>query len=206
MKKESIQQRPPRRTKITETQLHEMSDASLVVAVARYNQDALAEIFRRHGGAVHALAKRVTRDQALAEEVTQELFVRLWNEPERYDSARGTLRTFLLMQTHRRSVDIIRSEEARKRREQSESALIASTSYDIDHEFGDLADREAIREALGSLPQDERRAIELAFYHGLTYREVAQRLEQPEGTVKTRIRTGLKRMNEALATWKAVEA
>ena len=182
-----------------------MSDASLIVAVARYNQDALAEIFRRHGGAVHALAKRVTRDTALAEEVTQELFVRLWNEPERYDSARGTLRTFLLMQAHRRSVDVIRSEEARKRREQNESASIAATSYDIDHEFGDLADREAIRGALEILPQDERRAIELAFYHGLTYREVAQRLEQPEGTVKTRIRTGLKRMNEALVSWKAVE-
>ncbi|KJE77537.1 sigma-70 family RNA polymerase sigma factor [Ferrimicrobium acidiphilum] len=205
MKHESIHPRALRRRKSTETQLNEMSDASLIVAVARYNQDALAEIFRRHGGAVHALAKRVTRDTALAEEVTQELFVRLWNEPERYDSARGTLRTFLLMQAHRRSVDVIRSEEARKRREQNESASIAATSYDIDHEFGDLADREAIRGALEILPQDERRAIELAFYHGLTYREVAQRLEQPEGTVKTRIRTGLKRMNEALVSWKAVE-
>jgi RNA polymerase sigma-70 factor (ECF subfamily) len=205
MKHESIHPRALRRRKSTEPQLNEMSDASLIVAVARYNQDALAEIFRRHGGAVHALAKRVTRDKALAEEVTQELFVRLWNEPERYDSARGTLRTFLLMQAHRRSVDVIRSEEARKRREQNESASIAATSYDIDHEFGDLADREAIREALEILPQDERRAIELAFYHGLTYREVAQCLEQPEGTVKTRIRTGLKRMNEALASWKAVE-
>ncbi len=205
MSQESIQPPAPRRRKSTEPQLHEMSDASLVVAVARYNQDALAEIFRRHGGAVHALAKRVTRDQALAEEVTQELFVRLWNEPERYDPARGTLRTFLLMQTHRRSVDVIRSEEARRRREQNESASIAATSYDIDHEFGDLADREAIREAFKILPQDERRAIELAFYHGLTYREVAQRLEQPEGTVKTRIRTGLRRMNEALVSWKVVE-
>ncbi|WP_298334227.1 sigma-70 family RNA polymerase sigma factor [Ferrimicrobium sp.] len=202
----SIQPGRPRRSKVIEPQLHEISDAALVVAVARYNQDALAEIFRRHGGAVHALAKRVTRDQALAEEVTQELFVRLWNEPERYDSARGTLRTFLLMQTHRRSVDVIRSEEARKRREQNDTAAIAATSYDIDHEFGDLADREAVREALQTLPQDERRAIELAFFHGLTYREVAQRLEQPEGTVKTRIRSGLKRMNEALAQWKTVEA
>jgi RNA polymerase sigma-70 factor (ECF subfamily) len=200
-----IHNQRPRRSKVTETQLHEMSDASLVVAVARYNQDALAEIFRRHGGAVHALAKRVTRDAALAEEVTQELFVRLWNEPERYDSARGTLRTFLLMQTHRRSVDVIRSEEARKRREQTDAAQIAAASYDIDHEFGDLADREAIREALATLPEEERRAIQLAFYHGLTYREVAQRLEQPEGTVKTRIRSGLKRMNEALSTWKVVE-
>ncbi|MGC9154180.1 MAG: sigma-70 family RNA polymerase sigma factor [Ferrimicrobium sp.] len=206
MNNTSIQPGRRRRSRVIEPQLHEISDAALVVAVARYNQDALAEIFRRHGGAVHALAKRVTRDQALAEEVTQELFVRLWNEPERYDSARGTLRTFLLMQTHRRSVDVIRSEEARKRREQNDTATIAATSYDIDHEFGDLADREAVREALQTLPQDERRAIELAFFHGLTYREVAQRLEQPEGTVKTRIRSGLKRMNDALAQWKTVEA
>ncbi|MEX6428260.1 sigma-70 family RNA polymerase sigma factor [Ferrimicrobium acidiphilum] len=98
--------------------------------------------FRRHGRAVHALVKRVTHDSALAEEVTQELFVRLWNEPERYDPARGTLRTFLLLQAQRRSIDIIRSEEARKRRELSDAATIATSSYNIDHEFGDLADRE----------------------------------------------------------------
>ncbi|WP_298209129.1 sigma-70 family RNA polymerase sigma factor [Ferrimicrobium sp.] len=206
MQAESIQRNPQHRSKDTEPQLHEISDAALVVAVARYNQDALAEIFRRHGGAVHTLAKRVTRDQALAEEVTQELFVRLWNEPERYDAGRGTLRTYLLMQTHRRSVDVIRSEEARKRREQNDSAAVTSTSYDIDHEFGDLADREAVREALQTLPRDERKAIELAFFDGLTYREVAQRLEQPEGTVKTRIRSGLKRMNVTLSQWRAVEA
>jgi RNA polymerase sigma-70 factor (ECF subfamily) len=190
---------------VTRPELHDTSDAALVLAVARYHQDALAEIYRRHGGAVYALAKRVTRDDQLAEEVTQELFVRLWNEPERFDPDRGTLRTFLLMQTHRRAVDLVRSEEARRRRELRDAEPRLRGHYDLDHELGDLADREAIREALEQLPQDERIAIELAYFRGLTYHEVAERLETPEGTIKTRIRSGLRRMNQALAKWKVVE-
>jgi len=94
----------------------EASDAALVVAIARYHQDALAEVYRRHAGAVFGLARRLLSERTLAEEVVQEVFLRLWNDPERYDPSRGTLRSYLLAQTHGRAVDLRRSEGARRAR------------------------------------------------------------------------------------------
>ena len=91
------------------------SDAALVVSIGRYQQAALAEAYRRHAGAAFGLAKRLLNDHARAEEVVQEVFVRLWNEPNRFDPERGTLRSFLLADTHGRSVDLIRSDVARRR-------------------------------------------------------------------------------------------
>lgn len=174
------------------------SDATLVVAVARYRQDALAEAYRRHGGAVFALARRLLNEQSLAEEVVQEVFFRLWDTPEKFDAARGSLRSYLLAQCHGRSVDLIRSEQSRRQREVKEHRQRAQAGYDIEHEVWDLAVAEHVREALVDLPQDERKAIELAYFQGHTYREVATILDQPEGTVKSRIRAGMKRMRRTL--------
>src|SRR5271163_3411658 len=95
----------------------EVSDAQLVTAVARYSEVALAEVFRRHGGAVYGLAKRVLNNPTEAEDVTQEVFLRLWNQPDRYDAGRGSLRSFLLAQAHGRAVDAIRSSNSRRLRE-----------------------------------------------------------------------------------------
>ena len=175
------------------------SDATLVVAVARYRQEALAEAYRRHAGAVYALARRLLNEQSLAEEVVQEVFFRLWDTPEKFDAARGTLRSYLLAQCHGRSVDLIRSEQSRRQREVKEHRQRAEAGYDIEHEVWDLAVAEHVREALVDLPDDERRAIELAYFQGHTYREVALILDQPEGTVKSRIRSGMKRMRRSLA-------
>jgi RNA polymerase sigma-70 factor (ECF subfamily) len=175
------------------------SDAALVVAIGRWRQDALAEAYRRHAGSVFALASRVLVDRALAEEVVQEVFLRLWDLPDRFDPDRGSLRSFLLAQCHGRSVDIVRSERSRRRREERDLRQQAEAGYDLEHEVADLALAEQVRGALDGLPAEERRAIELAYFGGHTYREVAAMLGEPEGTVKSRIRSGLRRLRPGLA-------
>jgi RNA polymerase sigma-70 factor (ECF subfamily) len=179
----------------------------LVVAIGRWREDALAEAYRRHAGAVFGLARRVLANAALAEEVVQEVFLRLWNEPERFDPERGSLRSFLLAQAHGRVVDTLRSDSSRRQRETKEARAAAEAGYDIEHEVWDLAVAERVKETVATLPVDERKAIELAYFGGCTYREVAAVLGAPEGTIKSRIRVGLKRMRAALndsgisATW-----
>lgn len=185
--------------------LREASDAALVVAIGRWRQDALAEAYRRHAGAVFALARRLLGEPGGAEEVVQEVFLRLWHAPDRFDAERGTLRSYLLAQAHGRAVDRLRSDTARRRREEREARETAESGYDLEHEVADLATAEHVRAALRALPQPERRAIELAYFAGYTYKEVAALLGEPEGTVKSRIRSGLRRLRGDLAevggTW-----
>ena len=178
--------------------LRAASDAQLVVAVGRFHHDALAEAYRRHAGPAFGLAVRITNDRVLAEEVVQEVFLRLWNNPERFDPARGTLRSYLLAQTHGRSVDLVRAESARRGREARDARRSPGVGYDLEREVVELALAEQVREALAELADAERAAIELAYFGGHTYREVAALLGEPEGTVKSRIRTGLGRLRESL--------
>jgi RNA polymerase sigma-70 factor, ECF subfamily len=173
-------------------------DVGLVIAIARYNGDAFAEAYRRHAGAVFGLAQRLLWERALAEEMVQEIFLRLWEHPERFDQARGSLRSFLLMDAHARCVDRIRSDSRRKEREERSARAEMVADYDLDLEAHDLEIAEQVREALGTLSDAERKAIELAYFGGHTYREVARILEQPEGTIKSRIRTGLTRLRAQL--------
>jgi RNA polymerase sigma-70 factor (ECF subfamily) len=179
-------------------QIGEVSDAQLVTSIARYSELALAEVYRRHGGAVYGLAKRVLNNAAEAEDVTQEVFLRLWNQPDRFDPGRGNLRSFLLTQSHARAVDAIRSLNSRRLREARDARHTATADYDMQHEVWDLAVADQVSRALGDLPEDERRAIELAYFEGHTYVEVADLLGQPEGTVKSRIRNGMRRMRAVL--------
>jgi len=179
--------------------IDERSDAQLVTSVARYSEVALAEAYRRHGGAVFGLAKRVLQNAAEAEDVTQEVFLRLWNQPDRFDPARGSLRSFLLAQAHGRAVDAVRSSSSRRAREARDALRTAEASYDMQHEVWDLAVADQVAQAMGELPDEERRPIEMAYFDGRTYREVAQLLDQPEGTVKSRIRNGMRRMRAVLA-------
>jgi RNA polymerase sigma-70 factor, ECF subfamily len=178
--------------------LSEASDAQLVTSIGRYSEVALAEVYRRHGGAVFGLARRVLDNAAEAEDVTQDVFVRLWNAPDRFDPARGSLRSYLLAQSHARAVDVIRSQNARRARETNDAMKTARAGYDMQNEAWDLSVAHHVTEALASLPDDERRAIELAYFEGRTYVQVAEILNQPEGTVKSRIRNGMRRMRRVL--------
>jgi RNA polymerase sigma-70 factor (ECF subfamily) len=178
--------------------LRDVSDAALVVAIGRWREDALAEAYRRHAGAAFGLACRLLNDKAIAEEILQEVFLRLWNRPERFDAERGSLRSYLLAQTHGRSVDLLRSDTSRRRREERDARESPAISDDIEREVIDLTVAEQVQGAVASLPEDERKAVELAYFGGHTYRQVAVLLGAPEGTVKSRIRSGLRRMRQEL--------
>ena len=180
------------------TDLRDVSDAVLVIAISRYDQQALAEAYRRHAGAVFALAQRLLAERAMAEEIVQEVFLRIWNRPEVFDPERGSLRSYLLAQCHGRAVDLLRSETSRRNREEKDARRTAQAGYDVEHEVVDLVVAERVRGALDGLQTSERRAIELAYLGGHTYREVAELLDEPEGTVKSRIRSGLKKMRQSL--------
>lgn len=179
---------------VTGHSLSALGDTELARLIAAGRQDALAEVYRRHASPVLSMALRLTRNHALAEEVVQEVFVRLWQRIDTFDPERGSLRTFLLSHAHGRSVDLIRSEASRRTREDNESRLVAEAGPSLEEEVVEMRMAEHVRQALAALHPSERRAIELAYFGGHSYREVADLLGEPEGTVKSRIRTGLKRL------------
>lgn len=174
------------------------TDAALVVAIGRWREDALAEVYRRHAGSVFALATRVVGDKARAEDITQEIFLKLWDDPTAFDPDRGSLRSYLSTQAHSRAVDLIRSDTSRRRREEKDGSHVETMIDSLEREVIDLSVAEEVRAAFDALPDSERAAIELAYYRGHTYREVATLLNEPEGTVKSRIRSGLKRLRDLL--------
>ncbi len=171
-------------------------DAALAAAVADGDRDALETVFQQYGGAIKAMAMRVLRNETLAEDVVQDVFVTFWNSPHKYDPNRGKLRTFLLTLAHRRAVDTVRSEEARFKREEKVPEDVGPS---IDEEVWAKSLSESVRSALEGLTQDERQAISLAYFDGLSYVEVATRLGAPEGTVKSRIRAGMRKLKVSLA-------
>jgi RNA polymerase sigma-70 factor (ECF subfamily) len=162
------------------------------------DEGALGEVYDQYASFVFGLAKRVIGEPRAAEDVSQEVFLHLWEHPEAFDPARGTLRTWLGTLTHRRAVDHVRREEARRRRTSREAARRPVSIPDVDEMATALVTAETVRSALDVLPREQRECIDLAYFAGRTYREVAEQLGIPEGTAKSRLRLGLRRVAEAL--------
>jgi RNA polymerase sigma-70 factor (ECF subfamily) len=176
------------------------SDADLVASVTNRDEGSLATLYQRHGAAVWGLARRVTGDPQAAEEVTQTVFLELWSNAGRYDPARGALRSWLLAQAHGRAVDHVRSEAARRRRQDRDARLSAvPPSAEVEIAVHAAALAVHVQRAVDGLPPGEREAILLAYFGGHSYRETAQLLDQPEGTVKSRIRSALQNLRRTLA-------
>jgi RNA polymerase sigma factor (sigma-70 family) len=159
---------------------------------------ALTEVYDQFGSYVFGLAARVIGDRRAAEDVTQDVFLSVWERPEVFDPERGRLRTFVGTLAHRRAIDYVRREEARRRRSARDAAS-ALTVPDVDEMAMAIVTAEQVRAEVERLPADQREAIELAYFGGRTYRQVAEELGIPEGTAKSRMRLGLRRVADALA-------
>ena len=173
-------------------------DRELAARLVAGDERALREVYREHAPAVHGLALRVLSNEALAEEIVQDVFVRLWDQPERFDVSRGPIRAFLLSMTHSRAVERVRSEESQRRRYAELGRQPVRAAADPAGLLETQEAEQAVRAALAELPEAQRRPIEMAYFDGLSYRDVAVALNEAEGTVKYRIRMGMQKLRAAL--------
>ncbi|MCU1432544.1 MAG: polymerase, sigma-24 subunit, subfamily [Actinotalea sp.] len=176
-----------------------VSSEALMVAVAQGDQDAFAQLYDRLARAVHGTAQAVLRDPDHAAEVTQEVMLEAWRTAARFDPAQGSVRTWIVTLAHRRAVDRVRSVQSQRDRDQK--VLDADTDRPFDavaEEVEETMERQRVRHCLDSLTGTQRDAVLLAYYGGFTYREVAEKLESPLPTVKSRIRDGLTRLRTCL--------
>jgi RNA polymerase sigma-70 factor (ECF subfamily) len=184
------------RVQTSARELAHLSDEALLALIARSDEHALAELYRRFGRLAYGLAFRIVREDALAQDAVQEAFLGVWRAAERFTAERAKPSTWVLTLVHRRAVDLVRREE-RRRAEPLELGAESAGGESTD-EAETLTRREAVREALRQLPPEQREAIELAYYGGYTQSELAERLGQPLGTIKSRMFTGLARLRDLL--------
>ena len=177
-------------------ELAHLSDEALVALAARSEQSALAELYDRYGRPAYGLALRVLRDDALAEDAVQDAFLALWRTAARFVPERGKASTWIFTLVHRRAVDLVRREE-RRRADTIEQAP-EQGGGSVEEEALLRFQRERVQDALKKLPDQQREAIELAYYGGFTQSELAERLGQPLGTIKSRMFLGLARLRELL--------
>jgi len=176
------------------------TDAQLLDNVAAGDADALAYLFDRHGAAVLGVLTRMLGRAGEADEVLQEVFLWLWKHPRRYDSSRSSLRGWLLVLARSRALDVLRADRSRRVREEGVERERPTVHEPVP--LQDLEQREAerrLQRALGTLPDEQRRCIELAFFAGLSHSQIAARLQQPLGTVKSRIQLGMAKLRVALS-------
>lgn len=175
-----------------------LSDAEALRRVVAGHLPALGELYDRHAGLAYGLALRITGDASDAEEVVQDVFVHVWRQAGRYDTGRASVAGWVLMLTRSRAIDRLRSRQARPPLNARD--LGWTPAVPINQERAVLTSEwlTRVNQELSALPDPQRQAIELAYYEGLTHREMAERLNEPLGTIKTRVRTALQRLRAAL--------
>ncbi|MER8224895.1 sigma-70 family RNA polymerase sigma factor [Streptomyces sp. NPDC094143] len=176
-----------------------MEADELLLLVASGDQRAFEDLYGLVSGPVFGLVRRVVRDPAQSEEVAQEVLLELWRSAARFDPGRGSAMSWILTLAHRRAVDRVRSARAAGERERREALRAGQPAFDhVTEEVEAGLEREWVRRCLDRLTVLQRQSVTLAYYEGYTYREVAEQLSLPLGTVKTRMRDGLTRMRECL--------
>jgi RNA polymerase sigma-70 factor (ECF subfamily) len=173
-------------------------ERTTLLRIAAGDETALAALYDQYASYVFALALRVLKDRSAAEDVAQDVFVHVWTKATAFDPDRGTVRSWLGVITQRRAVDRVRREAASRAREERSNRRDFDATPDVDEAVSSLVLGERVRAALQALPGDQRSAIELAYFGGKTFRDVAAILGIPEGTAKSRIRLGMAKLSEAL--------
>src|SRR5262245_16825038 len=170
-------------------------DAALIAGLRAGDQSAMADLYDRYSGVVYGVALRVLADATSAEDVVQEVFLQLWRNPQAFDANRGRLGPWLAVIARNRAIDHLR----RRPSEEVIDELPISTGIDLEGEAAQKLAVDKVRGVLSQLPQDQRKALEMAFFEGMTHTEIAGKTGEPLGTVKTRIRTGLLALRKAFA-------
>jgi RNA polymerase sigma factor (sigma-70 family) len=182
--------------------VHDIDDLELHRRLSSGDRDAFDELYRRYAAPAFGLAFRVTGQQVLAQDVVHDAFMALWRAPEAYDPARGAFRTFFLSLVHHRAVDTVRREERLRRRQDRAANLEAVAVEDTAEGVVDAADiavrRRAVRAALETLSPEQRQVLELAYFAGMTQVQIADRIQVPIGTVKTRTLAAMRKLRRML--------
>jgi RNA polymerase sigma-70 factor (ECF subfamily) len=177
-----------------------VEDAELLARIGSGDQHALETLHERFSPGMYSVAMRVTRSERLSQEAVQDAFMAVWQGPSRYDPARGSLGPWMFTLARYKAIDAVRREAAAKRQTAEVDLELYEAPDDVHDEVWRGLRRERLNEAIRGLPEDQRRALSLAFIQGLTHVEVAEREAIPLGTAKTRIRTALLRLRAALET------
>ena len=177
-------------------------DEDLLRRLVAGDDQAFRELFSRHAAAAHALAFRLVRQAQVAEEIVQEAFLAVWRNPDRYDGARGSVRSWLMGTVHHRAVDAVRREQAQRRRAEQASGMEPDVDEDpVDDLLAAIdlpRERKLVRAALGALPDEQREVIERMYFEGLSQSQIAERTGLPLGTVKSRTLLAMRRLRANL--------
>jgi RNA polymerase sigma-70 factor (ECF subfamily) len=175
-----------------------LGDVQLARALAGADEDALAELYDRYGRLAYITALRIVGNSASAEDVVQDAFLKLWNNASHFSAERGSLRTWLVTAVRRRAIDCLRGQSGREREESDLKPELGVSTFDPSSRVTDSVKRDAVRQALDSLPLQQRLAVELAYFGSYTQPEIADMMGVALGTVKGRMRLGLQKLSSRL--------